>query len=271
MTRLARLARGAADAALQLTLPLFDSLPRIVNRPLPGRRIARLSDQYIDYELRRSRRRTIGFVVDDRGLTVTAPRWVTLGEIDDALVEKSGWIRRKLLEWRDYSTRRERLTIRWHDGATLPYLGRTLTMRADPRACGHTRLDGDELRIALTEFSVEQLRERAQAWLRARATELFEERISHFAAILGQNPTRWSLSSARTRWGSCGPDGAIRLNWRLMHFPPMIVDYVVAHELAHLRELNHSPRFWATVELLYPDYRQSRDWLRGYPDDITLE
>jgi predicted metal-dependent hydrolase len=76
------------------------------------------------------------------------------------------------------------------------------------------------------------------------------------------------LSSARTRWGSCGPDGAIRLNWRLVHFPQQIIDYVVAHELAHLRELNHSPRFWDTVGQLFPDFDRARQWLRQFPDDM---
>jgi predicted metal-dependent hydrolase len=272
MTRLARLAREAADAALQLTLPLFDAMPRIVARPMPGRRVVRLADQYVEYELRRSRRRTIGFVVDDRGLTVTAPRWVSLGEIDGALREKTEWILRKLVEWRDYAARRERLTIRWEDGAELPFLGRSLQMTLDAQAPHPVHRDEDTLRIALPPQSgAEQMKNIVQGWMQAEARALFAERIEHFAVLLGERPTRWSLSSARTRWGSCGPDGAIRLNWRLMHFPHDIIDYVVAHELAHLRELNHGPRFWSTVGDLFPDYRKARDWLRSYPDDVTLE
>ena len=73
-----------------------------------------------------------------------------------------------------------------------------------------------------------------------------------------------------TRWGSCTPDGAVRLNWRLVHFPLEIIDYVIAHELAHLRELNHGPRFWSTVGELFPDFDRARAWLRNFPDDMPL-
>ena len=83
-------------------------------------------------------------------------------------------------------------------------------------------------------------------------------------------PKRWALSSARTRWGSCAADGSIRLNWRLMHFPVEIIDYVVAHELAHLREMNHGPRFWSAVGELFPDWKRAREWLRGFPDDVAF-
>jgi len=80
---------------------------------------------------------------------------------------------------------------------------------------------------------------------------------------------RWSLSSARTRWGSCSADGSIRLNWRLVHFPLDIVDYVIAHELAHLRELNHGTRFWQIVGDLFPEYERARAWLRDFPEDAA--
>jgi predicted metal-dependent hydrolase len=83
-------------------------------------------------------------------------------------------------------------------------------------------------------------------------------------------PTRWGLSSARTRWGSCNSDGSIRLNWRLMHFPHEIIDYVICHELAHLKELNHGAEFWQTVGELFPDYQRVRGMLRSYTDDVQL-
>ena len=103
-----------------------------------------------------------------------------------------------------------------------------------------------------------------------RAVVQTPAKSADFAREHGMRPTRWALSSARTRWGSCGADGAIRLNWRLMHFPPDIVDYVIAHELAHLRELNHGPQFWSTVGELFPDWQRARAWLRKLPDDAAL-
>ena len=300
MKRLRELARAVSDAALQLTLPLFDaptSLPPRAParppradapprppaaRPAPpaeppraapprGRRVATLGGHAVEYELRRSRRRTIGFYVDDTGLRVTAPRWVTLTEIDAALADKERWILRKLVEWREHAKRRERLSVRWEDGGTVAYLGRDLTMSIAPGDAPAVRLDGETLWIALPPGAdAEQLRDAVQAWLQARARELFEQRLPIYVERLGRAPTRWSLSAARTRWGSCAPDGSIRLNWRLVHFPLDIVDYVIAHELAHLREMNHGPRFWATVQTLLPGFEAARRKLKDFPDDLTL-
>jgi predicted metal-dependent hydrolase len=300
MKRLRELVRAAGDAALQLTLPLFDAPPAAPSRPpriappprtVPpaprvappqeppraappaarGRRVARLGGHPVEYELRRSRRRTIGFYVDDTGLRVTAPRWVSLTEIDTALAGKERWILRKLLEWRDHAQRRENMAVRWEDGGTVAFLGRDLTMRLATGARASVALEGDTLRVALPAgHDTGRLRETVQAWLQARARETFAERLPVYTARLGRAPTRWRLSSARTRWGSCAPDGSIRLNWRLVHFPLEIVDYVIAHELAHLKEMNHGPRFWATVEVLMPGYESARRQLKDFPDDLTL-
>jgi predicted metal-dependent hydrolase len=292
MKRLRDLARRAAQvrgiaAALQLSLPLFDpphATPRLPPRPplappasgLPpvpsgrGRRVARLGGHSVEYELRRSRRRTIGFSVDAGGLRVTAPRWVTVGEIESALDDKSAWILRKLVEWREHAKRRAHLGVRWEDGGTVAFLGRTLTLRLDG-AGGMLSLDGDLLRVGLPpEADAEQLRDTVQAWLQGQARSLFAQRLPLYTARLGRQPARWALSSARTRWGSCAPDGSIRLNWRLVHFPVEIVDYVIVHELAHLKEMNHGPRFWSAVQAMLPEFEHARRRLRDFPDDIHL-
>lgn len=266
-----RLARRIADAALQLTLPLFESeqKPAITRA---GARVIRLRDQFVEYELRRSRRRTIGFSIDERGLAVTAPRWVAQADIESALEQRGDWVLRKLVEWRDYATRRARLDVRWEHGAALPFLGETLTIVLDPAHRGAVARDGGRLRVALPPGAgPEQIRDSVQGWMQKQARQLFEARIVHFAGQIGVRPTRWGLSSARTRWGSCGADGSIRLNWRLLHFPPDIVDYVVCHELAHLKELNHGPQFWTTVGELFPEYQRAREWLRNYPDDVRID
>jgi predicted metal-dependent hydrolase len=111
-----------------------------------------------------------------------------------------------------------------------------------------------------------QIRDAVQSWLQRQARRVFEERCRHFAAQLGVRVTRLSLSSAQTRWGSASADGSIRLNWRLIHFALPTIDYVVAHELAHLRHMDHSPRFWDVVRSVVPDYEQ----LRGGLKDETL-
>ncbi|HVL58352.1 MAG TPA: SprT family zinc-dependent metalloprotease [Burkholderiaceae bacterium] len=269
MKRIRDLARLAGDAARQLTLPLLDTT--LVPPATHGRRrVAYLCGERVDYELRRSRRRSIGFVVDATGLRVTAPRWVTLADIESALRDKERWIVRKLVEWREHARRRERLTVDWRDGAAIPYIGRTLTLRLDPTVDG-TRLRGAQLWVGLPPRAErEQLQHAVQAWLQQQARELFEQRVPQYAQRLGRRPKRLMLSSARTRWGSCGADGTIRLNWRLIHFPLDVIDYVIVHELAHLKELNHSPKFWATVQSLLPGFEDARQRLREYPDDITV-
>jgi len=112
--------------------------------------------------------------------------------------------------------------------------------------------------------SATQVREAAEAWFKKMARALFEERLQHFAPQLGVQHRRLSLSGARTRWGSARTDGHIRLNWRLIHLPLAQIDYVVVHELAHLRVMDHSPRFWDTVGTVMPDYRERRRQLRDH-------
>jgi len=102
-----------------------------------------------------------------------------------------------------------------------------------------------------------------QSWLQREARRVFAERTAHFAAKLGVRVRRLALSSATTRWGSASADGSVRLHWRLIEHPLATIDYVVAHELAHLREMNHGPKFWAIVESVVPDYRASRARLRA--------
>jgi predicted metal-dependent hydrolase len=114
----------------------------------------------------------------------------------------------------------------------------------------------------------QQIKDRVQGWLQGEAKRLFGERLAIYAEKLGVNYRAYALSSAATRWGSCSSDGKIRLNWRLIHFPLSIIDYVVAHELAHLREMNHSPRFWETVESIFPEFREARQTLKSHPPEL---
>ena len=118
--------------------------------------------------------------------------------------------------------------------------------------------------------SAEQIRDAAQAWLMRRARAHFEARLRHFAPSLGVQWRRLALSSASTRWGSAAADGSIRLHWRLIHFSPEVIDYVVVHELAHLVEANHSGRFWAVVERGYRDHRQARRELSEWQRRLAL-
>lgn len=231
-----------------------------------------LDGHLVAYEMRRARRRSIGFVVGEQGLSVSAPRWVGTREIDAALQEKRAWILRKLREQRERAARLQAERIDWRDGGTLPFLGATLVLRLDARTSG-TLLDNDTqgpsaaqmrlLRVGLPpSATAAQIRDAVQSWLQRQARRIFDERCKLYAPQLGVTVRRLGLSSATTRWGSASADGSIRLNWRLVHYGLPIIDYVVAHELAHLREMNHSPAFWEVVRSVLPDYQHARAALR---------
>lgn len=252
-------------------LSLFETEPPIAAPPASetplaprARRELLLGEHRVGYELKRARRRSIGFVIDAQGLRVAAPRWVPLGDIERALHLKSDWILRKLVEQRERARRVEAARIDWRDGASVPVLGEPVRLKLAPAIAGaHFDEATRVLQLGLPVDAAEaQIRDLAQAWLKRRARTIFEPRCAHFAQLLGVTMKQLRLSSAQTRWGSASADGSIRLNWRLVHFTPAIIDYVVAHELAHLREMNHSPRFWEVVRSVMPDYEQARGRLR---------
>ncbi|MBB3214248.1 hypothetical protein FHW67_003560 [Herbaspirillum sp. Sphag1AN] len=230
-----------------------------------GKRRIQLGEHVLDFVLLRSRRRSIGFLISDEGLRVTAPNWVTLGDIDKAIRDKQRWILSKLVERRERSARRLKPQMQWRDGATLPYLGQDITLRIRAQQTSGIAYDeaSRELIVNLPgDAGEQQLKDRVQGWLQARAKELFGARLPLYAAKLGVSYRSYALSSATTQWGSCTADGRIRLNWRLMHFALPLIDYVIAHELSHLREMNHSPRFWATVQSIFPEFESAKRALR---------
>jgi predicted metal-dependent hydrolase len=245
--------------------------PATFHHPRSNRQ-ARLDGHIVGYEFRRMRRKTIGFSVAIEGLVVSAPRWVPAGEIEAAVQEKSRWILKKLQEQDERARKLAAQKIDWRDGTSIPFLGETVIVVLDPGITGsvlNTALDTLPgvprltLRVGLPQqASAEQIRDAVQSWLQRQAKRVFEERCHHFAQRLGVRWTRLSLSSASTRWGSASADGAIRLHWRLIHFAMPTIDYVVAHELAHLRVMDHSPQFWDVVRSVIPDVERLREGLR---------
>ncbi len=230
-----------------------------------------LAEQAISYVLQRAQRRSIGFIVGPDGLQVKAPCTLPRQQIDQALHRKAAWILRKLHEQQQRTRQQQQQPTRiaWQDGASIPFLGQpcilTLRMLSRAGARGSCVLDaaGGRLNVALPlDASASQIQKKVQAWLQQQARSLFAQRCQHYAPLLGVQYSRLALTSARTRWGSASANGAIRLHWRLMHFELNVIDYVVVHELAHLKEMNHSPRFWAVVGLVLPDYAHWRKKLK---------
>ncbi|MGE5493395.1 MAG: M48 family metallopeptidase [Actinomycetota bacterium] len=217
-----------------------------------------LGGRLVSYQLKRSKRRTISLSIDHRGLRVWAPSAARQADIDSLLRQHGNWVLDKLDAWKD---RVPPSQVEVADGLTLPCLGSEVTVRL---ATGANRAvwsaDGSQVTLCLAKTAdARRILEKA---LRERVREVFLERLGLLSPRLGVPVPPLALSSARTRWGSCSSRGSIRLNWRLVFMPLPVIDYVVAHELAHLKEMNHSPRFWSVVEGLCPDWRERRTELK---------
>lgn len=179
---------------------------------------------------------------------VTAPPWAPASEIRMFLMRQADWLRRA------QSKVPEAVTV--EAGIALPVAGRLREVRQVPGR--GARLAGDWITVGDHAAPGPQV----AALLKMLARDALLPAVERHAAALGRRTRGLALRDTRSRWGSCSPKGALNFSWRLAMAPPRILDYVAAHEVAHLAELNHSPRFWAVVERLMPDYAPRRKWLK---------
>jgi len=212
-----------------------------------------LGGRLIEYHFARRRRRTLAITVDATGLRVCAPLRAPWREIEAFLRDKQRWILAKLDAW---SRVPRSPVLHGVSGETLPLFGAPTTLEVRP---GRRRVveQGSQLIVHARTRPLDVL----VAWLKHRALDALAPRTGHYAAVLGLPAPRVALSNARTQWGVCTEGGAIRLSWRLVHVEPRLADYVVAHEVAHLVEMNHSRRFWSLLTRLYPGWREARERL----------
>lgn len=232
--------------------------------PPPKQRHLHIGARIVAYTLATGRRR-LSMTVDERGLRVGAPTRTSVAEIEAFVAGHGPWVLAKLDEYAARTACRH-LSIR--DGQRLPLLGGEVVVSVMP---GANRAHWEEGRLVLKARPDAPLDLLARRAVQRRAREHFADRVAHYAARLGRTTLPpVGLSSARTRWGSCSERSGIRLNWRLIHLPHPLVDYVVAHELAHLTEMNHGPRFWAVVESVYPDWKSARAELKRRGPEIPI-
>jgi len=213
------------------------------------------------YRVRRSERaRRVRVTVDAAtGIEVVLPRRVSEREAADAIRELRPWIERRVAE-----LDRARLAVAAR-GDTVPYLGASLALRAEP---GRTRAhrSGDTLLVPTGPE-----RDRAlERWYRRAAHSEIAPRLERACAAIGASYARLSIRGQRTRWGSCSRTGTMSFNWRLLLAPEPVLDYVVWHEVCHLRVMDHSSRFWALLQHHCPDYRTHVRWLRRHGATLVI-
>ena len=212
----------------------------------------------VDYVVHRSGGRSrISISIDERGLRVGAPLRASLREIESVLRDHAAWVVRKMAEWRE----RRPASRTWTNGETVHYLGLPLKLVVNAGTADVAVLESS-LVVRSPAAAPDKAGVAVKAWLRQQALTHFQQRMEHFRTHFTLQAVAIRLSNARSRWGSCHESGRISLNWRLIQMPPHLIDYVVVHELAHLVEMNHSPRFWAVVGRVVPDYAVRRREIR---------
>jgi predicted metal-dependent hydrolase len=213
--------------------------------------MTKLADLGIEYKVS-PRRKSIAIMVTAEGrVVVTMPRGTSKENLARALEKHGAWIERKVAErkaaWGQLKT------------GEAYFLGQPLRLTVLKGSKGAVTVNEQEIRVTLPEGA--DLWSRLVAWYVESLLALLQDRVSHFAAAMGLSPGPVELKQWKRRWGECHPDGSLKFNWRLIMCPPEVIDYVVVHELAHLKVPGHNPRFWGVVEKVLPDYASRRQWL----------
>jgi predicted metal-dependent hydrolase len=212
-----------------------------------------LSDGVEFVRLRKARRYILRMRPDGT-LRVTIPRGGSRAEAAAFMARHLEWVARERAR-----VRREQTPARWTQGTSVPLAGEPHTIAIDHTAAGPIARLGSISAVVRDVMDVRPELERA---LRAEAREQLVPRLRQLAAAHGVEFSRVSIRGQRSRWGSCSRSGAIALNYRLIQMPAAVCDYVLVHELMHLKQQNHGPKFWALVERACPEYREAERWLR---------
>jgi predicted metal-dependent hydrolase len=224
---------------------------------------------HLEYTITRTRRRTIGITIrPDASVVVRVPKHVSQRQVDDVLGSKKGWIQEKRESIKARELARPKPPA-FADGEAIPYRGKTLTLAIRQSLAKRARveyMDGslvvDVPRELGPSVDVHGLvKATVVAWYKVQSRALLPARVEVFKPVVGVNPVRVTVKNQSTRWGSCSSRGNVNLNWRLILCPPAVLDYVIIHELCHLKIHSHSPAFWQLVAAFVPDYKACKQWL----------
>ena len=219
------------------------------------------SGETIPYFLEHRARRTVGLKITADGLVVHAPKRIFAFQLNQILQQKSNWILNKLQAREANHVAK----VEWIDGEHLLYLGNDIQLIISQNNSNKALIfDQNTLLVASPQPNNHAvLGRKVIQWYKKQAALDFARRLEILAAKLGVATPPLTLSNAQSRWGSCNSRGQVRLNWRLLQAPPHIINYVICHELAHLKQMNHSAKFWAVVEQLFPNYKLAEKELKA--------
>ncbi len=211
--------------------------------------------------VRTSRRKTATVRVNDGKVSVVVPDDLPDSRIEDLLTKKTRWIKAKLLLHRQATP----VTCKEYvSGESFSYLGRNYRLKLETGAAKSVKLKNGRLTVTLPSKSrsPENISNALTSWYRAHAEQKLLEKVKRYSKIVGVHPASVSIKTFKSRWGSCSTKGDLVFNWKIIIAPNRIVDYVVVHELCHMKQHDHAPKFWKCVERVFPDYAESKAWLK---------
>ena len=225
-------------------------------------RTVKAGKETIEYELVQTARASVELRVLPQGLRLFAPKTYPLRQADQFVRDRADWIRQARERLEAYHGREE-ARFPMTDGMRVPLEGGQWTLRLEKAARRDARIENGVVLLRAPDISPDAVREQLRAALVERARERIEQRLEHYIPLIGRRPGRVTIREQRTKWGSCSSLGNLNFNWKLIMAPPEALDYVVIHELCHLYDFNHSPKFWERVARYQPDYAVWRDFLRS--------
>lgn len=213
----------------------------------------------------RSKRRTIALIVERDGtLTVRAPMRAAKKDIEAFVQGSSSWIERIRQRLKSITEVKPKQFV---DGEHFLFLGSSYDLKLVPPQRPALQFENG---FTLSHTAHERAEGLFVHWYKLQALEFLCQRVDAYAKQYDFSPKQVKITSAKTRWGSCSPNGTLNFTWRLMMAPSAVIDYVVVHELAHLRVKNHSRKFWKAVESILPEYKLQRKWLREHGHELRL-
>ncbi len=221
----------------------------------------------IDYELKKRARKTTSIYIERDGtITVLAPEPYDMDKIEEILEAKRSWIYRNLAEWEDLN--RTRVEREFVNGEGFPYLGSTYRLQIVDDVSQELSFKNGSFLLKRSVLS--SVRDKFIDFYKTKARTRLPKHVAQYAKKMGLNPSGIRIQELKNRWASCSADGTLNFHWRCVMAPITALEYIVVHELAHLKHPNHTPEFWYEIEKVLPDYPKAKGWLRLYGAGLEL-